>query len=164
MNSDRFRKAMRLYASGVCVVASGTGEDRQGLTVSAVSSVSADPPMILVCLNRSAQSHRHIVAAKQFSVNILRADDDELAMTFAGQSGLHGARKFDVGTWSCSGAPILVTALQSLLCEPAAQHDAGSHTILIGRVIDIKGGGVGPAMVNFDGALRAIQPLRSNAA
>jgi flavin reductase (DIM6/NTAB) family NADH-FMN oxidoreductase RutF len=160
MDIDRFRQAMRRYASGVCVVAANRGADRCGMTVSAVSSVSAEPPMILVCLNRNSSSHGALVTAERFSVNILRAGDEDLAMIFAGQSGLRGADKFNVGTWSCAGAPVLDTSLQTLLCEPAACHDAGSHTILIGHVVDVFGNSDGSAMVNFEGSFHQV-PLNT---
>lgn len=156
MNAARFRQAMRLYASGVCVVASGTGDLRRGMTVSAVSSVSAEPPMILVCLNRSAGSHGAITSAERFSVNILDAADEQVALAFAGQTGLSGDDRFAVGDWRCAGAPVLGSALRTLLCAPVARHDAGSHTILIGKVIEVSGSGTGQPMVNFDGALRSI--------
>lgn len=164
MDSTRFRQAMRLYASGVCIVASGSGEQRQGMTVSSVTSVSAEPPLVLVCLNRKASSHDPMTAAPAFSVNILTAYQLEVAMAFAGATGLSGPGKFEVGEWSQSSAPVLDTALQTLLCEPVERHCAGTHTILIGRVVEALGSGGGSALVNFDGAMREVAASTRQAA
>ncbi|WP_010142335.1 flavin reductase family protein [Oceanicola sp. S124] len=151
---DAFRQAMRRFASGVCIVATGEGEQRTGMTVSAFSSVSAEPPLVLVCLNRSAGSHDSLVGAGSYSINILGAGQQEEAMLFAGQRGLHGAKRFGAD-WrqSDSGAPVLTSAHHTLVCRSEAQHPAGSHTVLIGRVIDILPGRGGAALVNYDGAM-----------
>lgn len=152
---DAFRRAMRRFASGVCVVATGDGAGRCGMTVSAFSSVSAEPPMVLVCINRTAASHDALTGARVYSINILGADQRDIAMVFAGQAGLHGAARFD-GRWSRhpQGAPVLDGALHSLICARAACHHAGSHSVLIGRVIDAMGGAGDAALVNFEGILQ----------
>lgn len=156
VDADVFRKAMRRFASGVCIVAAGEGEDRRGMTVSAFSSVSADPPMVLVCLNRSASAHDKLTDSPSFSVNILGAGQEELAMLFAGQRDLYGADRFD-GSWSDHrlGAPVLTDALHSIVCATEAQHVAGTHTVLIGRVTDAAAGRGEAALVNYDGAMGA---------
>lgn len=150
-----FRSAMRRFASGVCIVATGEEAERCGMTVSAFTSVSADPPLVLVCLNRSASAHMRLTGGGVYSVNILAAGQSDLAMCFAGQHGIHGAARFDT-RWhqSTQGAPVLAGCLQSLVCIPAAQHEAGSHTLLIGQVIETSGGNGGEALVNFDGTLQ----------
>jgi len=152
---EAFRGAMRRFASGVCIVATGTGEDRCGMTVSAFTSVSADPPLVLVCLNRSASAHASLTGGGVYSINILAAGQTDLAMRFAGQTGIHGAERFDA-RWqqSAQGMPVLHDCLQSLICAPAAQHEAGSHTLLVGQVIAASSGTRGEALVSFDGTLR----------
>ena len=150
-----FRDAMRRFASGVCVVAAGDGDGRCGMTVSAFTSVSADPPMVLVCLNRSAFAHSCLTGAERFSINILSAQQEELAMLFAGQRGVHGADRFD-GDWhqSAAGAPVLTTAHHSIVCAMETQHASGSHTILVGRVVAASSGNDDGALLNYNGALR----------
>lgn len=149
-----FRDAMRRFASGVCVVAAGEQDSRCGMTVSAFTSVSAEPPMILVCLNRSASSHDCVTGAPTFSVNILSAQQEEQAMLFAGARGLHGAARFD-DTWTeTEGAPVLTTAHHAIVCAKETQHTAGSHTVLIGRVIAATMGEDDGALLNYNGALR----------
>jgi hypothetical protein len=136
IEAEVFRQAMRRFASGICVVAAGEGDVRQGMTVSAFSSVSAEPPMILVCINRSSSAHETLTTSSRFSVNILGDGQEEYAMVFAGQRGLKGADRFD---------------------ENWQNHDvAGSHTVMIGRVIDAvtnRPDG-GSALINYDGQMR----------
>lgn len=155
VSADDFRNAMRKFASGVCVVASGEGQDRRGMTVSAFTSVSAEPPMILVCLNRSAGAHDTICSAPVFSVNILSGAQEDTALTFAGQRGLRGAERFD-DQWasSDSGAPVLTTSHQTLVCTPVSTSIAGTHSVLIGQVIATSDASEGPALLTYDGAIR----------
>lgn len=135
VSNAAFRNAMRKFASGVCVVAAGEGADRRGMTVSAFSSVSAEPPMILVCINSTSASHDAIVNAERFSVNILGEDQAGIARTFAGMNGLQGADRFaDAGWQQASGVPTLPDSLQCLVCRPVIRERAGSHTVLIGQV------------------------------
>jgi flavin reductase (DIM6/NTAB) family NADH-FMN oxidoreductase RutF len=159
ISKDAFRSAMRNYASGVCVVACDTQGKRCGMTVSSFSSVSADPPMILVCINSSAGCHDSIVSADKFSVNILSEAHAELARTFAGATELHGDEKFGVGEWLSSpdSVPVLSDALQTLVCVPANRQRAGSHTVLIGRVVSTDAPRLGAPLVSFDGDLHSME-------
>lgn len=154
IDQENFKAAMRRFASGVCIVAAGKDNERCGMTVSAFTSVSAEPPMVLVCLNRNSAPHGCVTSASAFSINILGAGQSEQAMIFAGQRGLYGAERFD-SDWqdSPSGAPVLTTALHSLVCASTAQYEAGSHTVLIGRVIDTVSGIGHSALINFEGGL-----------
>lgn len=159
VDANAFRQAMRRFASGVCVVAAGEGDARCGMTVSAFSSVSADPPMVLVCLNRNAAAHACVTRAATYSINILGAGQTEEALLFAGQRGRHGADRFGPD-WvqDTRRAPVLATALHSLVCTSVAQHEAGTHTILIGRVIATTAGVEGSALVNYEGAMGTMDP------
>lgn len=155
VSADAFRTAMRRFASGVCIVATGEGAERCGMTVSAFSSVSAEPPMVLVCLNRAASAHARLTGATRYSINILDAGQTEVALTFAGQRGLRGADRFLRGWDQHEGAPVLTGALQSLICIPTARHVAGSHTVLIGTVVHANPGTSGAALLSYDGRMRA---------
>ena len=155
--ADAFRKAMRKYASGICIVASGSGADRRGMTVSAFTSVSAEPPMVLVCLNRDASAHDAVIGAASFSVNMLTGAQENLAMVFAGQRGQSGADRFAATEWRQDdhGAPVLISAHQALTCTPASAQRIGTHTVLVGRVIATTGARDDSALVNYDGAIDA---------
>ena len=157
VSADEFRSAMRKFASGVCIVASGKGADRRGMTVSAFSSVSAEPPMVLVCLNRASSTHDAIISAEAFSVNILGGSQEDVAMRFAGQGGLRGADRFTDDAWQDAegGAPVLATSHQSLVCTPVSSHQAGTHTVLFGQVIATGDTQDSSALVNYDGVIKA---------
>lgn len=162
VSGEEFRNAMRKFVSGICVVASGEGEARRGMTVSAFTSVSAEPPMVLVCLNRAASAHDALIASESFSVNILSGAQEGLARMFAGQGPLKGADRFDAD-WrqGAHGAPVLATAHQSLVCAQVSTHRAGTHTVLIGRVVATTDAREDGALVNYDGAIKPSAPLAS---
>jgi flavin reductase (DIM6/NTAB) family NADH-FMN oxidoreductase RutF len=156
IDADLFRRAMRRFASGVCVVAAGEGGERRGITVSAFSSVSLEPPMVLVCVNRSTAAHQKLTTSSHFSVNILGAGQEEVAFLFAGQRDLRGAARFDEN-WTNHrfGVPVLNSALHSIVCASEAHHVVGSHTIMIGRAVDAltnwhEGSA---ALINYEGAM-----------
>jgi flavin reductase (DIM6/NTAB) family NADH-FMN oxidoreductase RutF len=155
VSRETFCGALRRFASGVSVVAAGEGRNRRGMTVSAFSSVSAEPPTVLVCINAESSSHDSIVSADTFSVNILSGHQRPVALLFAGHTGVQGADRFEEDSWEqgVHGAPVLEGALQSLICAKTAGYRAGTHTILIGRVVEATTAGDGPALVNFNGSL-----------
>ena len=160
VSPDDFRNAMRKFASGICIVACGEGDNRRGMTVSAFTSVSAEPPMVLVCLNSSSSSHQALTSAESYSVNILGGSQKDLAHVFAGVGGLRGAERFDDNEWrqDSHGAPVLVTAHQSLVCTQVSAHRAGTHTVLIGQVVATGAAQDTSALVNYDGAIKPTAP------
>lgn len=160
VSNAAFRNAMRKFASGVCVVAAGEGVARRGMTVSAFSSVSAEPPMILVCINASSASHDTIVNAERFSVNILGEDQSDVAQTFAGMTGPQGVERFAEADWQqASGVPILADSLQYLVCRPVIRERAGSHTVLIGQVVSASDACEDRLpLINYCGTLQGLRP------
>lgn len=135
MSFDRneLRRVMSHFATGVTVVTTHDGQGRcYGLTVNAVCSVSLDPPLVLVCVDKQAESHPAFQRSQEFAVNILDERQEELSRRFA----VSGGEKF-IGL-SCragvTGAPILAGALAHVECRVVAAHDAGDHTIYIGEV------------------------------
>lgn len=135
IDSERFKAGMRHLAGHVCLVttANAAGE-RNGLTATAVCSVSAEPPLLLCCVNREAQSHDAIHRNGVFAINVLAVADRALAERFAGPIG--GDARFDVGDWQCleTGAPVLGSALVSFDCRLYHAVDAGTHGIFFGEI------------------------------
>ena len=129
-----FKSGMRRLAAGVSVITTALNGERHGLVATSVCSVSAEPPSLLVCVNRSASSHAAIHAAGFFCVNLLGQSDDDIARRFSDPS-LRAVR-FDDREWLplVTGAPALVGALASFDCEITATVPSGSHTIFIGNV------------------------------
>src|SRR5512139_2637438 len=129
LDADQFKSALRCWASGVTVVTSKSGEHIHGMTVSAFSSVSADPPLVLVCANRSSLTHDIITGGQVFAVNILAADQQELSGHFA--SSKTEASRFEGVAWHAgqTGAPVIDHAPATLECTLRSAYVEGSHSI-----------------------------------
>ncbi len=140
--TDDFRSAMRQLAATVNIITAGEGDQRRGLTATAVCSMSLTPPSMLVCVNRFGEAHKAITAAGSFCVNILADRQREVAMRFAGQIGQMGEDKFAPYRWTClaTGAPALDDAMANLDCEIATVSETDSHSIFIGNVKVIRFG------------------------
>lgn len=131
-----FRDTMGRFATGVTVVTWDDGERQRGLTANAVSSLSLDPPLLLVCVDRKSTAHPQLASAQAFAVNILAADQVDVSNAFA----RHGVEDMGEVAYSTrqSGAPIIDGALAWVECEIAERLEGGDHTIYIGRVIDLE--------------------------
>ncbi|MBM7044716.1 MULTISPECIES: flavin reductase family protein [Rhizobium] len=135
--ADDFRAAMREFAAGVTVVTTLSKDGKRGLTATAVCSLSAEPSTLLACINRDSDGYKAICESGFFCVNVLAAEQSELASRFAGRDGIRGERRFDLGDWENmrTGAPALADALAVFDCRTAGTLDWGSHTIFIGSVV-----------------------------
>ena len=134
-----FRRAMRHLVGGVSVITVGQGQDISGMTVSSVSSLSTDPPSLIVAINRSASSWPLLLRDRVFGVNILTADQLDIAERFAGKDGAKGRDRFEGAVWTTAktGVPLLVDALVAADCEVEEIVERHSHGIVIGRVRDL---------------------------
>jgi flavin reductase (DIM6/NTAB) family NADH-FMN oxidoreductase RutF len=136
VSPELFVAGMRLHAAGVTVVTTLHLGRRAGLTATSVCSVSAEPPQILVCVNREADANAPIHASRRFCVNVLAADQHRLADRFAGRFGDVGEVRFAQGGWTrlATGAPVLEGCRASFDCSVVAVLEAGTHTIFVGLV------------------------------
>jgi flavin reductase (DIM6/NTAB) family NADH-FMN oxidoreductase RutF len=139
VTSGDFRKAMRQLTCGVSVVTAGRGRDISGMTVTSVSSLSVDPPALIVSINRESSSWPLLKRYGFFGVNILTPDQIDIAERFTGKGGLKGADRFAGAGWMtrASGVPLLVGALAAIDCEVEDIVERHSHAIVIGRVLDV---------------------------
>jgi flavin reductase (DIM6/NTAB) family NADH-FMN oxidoreductase RutF len=139
ITSADFRNAMRQLTGGVSVITAGRGREISGMTVTSVSSLSVDPPALIVSINREASSWPLLQRYGCFGVNILTADQADIAERFAGKGGLKGADRFIGGQWTTgpSGVPLLASALAAIDCEVEDVVERHSHAIVIGRVLDV---------------------------
>jgi flavin reductase (DIM6/NTAB) family NADH-FMN oxidoreductase RutF len=133
IEAPAFKKLMRAVASGVSVVTTFHHGSPHGMTATAFSSVSADPPTVLIVLNKGTRSHPLITASGHFVVNMLRDDQSDLGTLFSGKvedqfSGV-GYHRGQLG------APILDGVVSWFECETVNEVDAGTHTIFVGRVV-----------------------------
>lgn len=157
INQDEFKQALRRWASGVTIVTTKTSDDELlGMTVSAFSSVSAEPPLVLVCINKNSTSADAIIESGAFAVNILKAEQAELSGSFA-SSKAHEER-FKETEWSegVTGAPLLAGCTANLDCAVVQKAQAGSHWVFIGEVQAIRSED-GEPLLYFDGGYRKIQ-------
>ncbi|MEZ4499546.1 MAG: flavin reductase family protein [Thermomicrobiales bacterium] len=133
---QQFVDAMSRVASSVWIVTTDGPGGRFGLTVSAVTSVTADPPTVLVCVNCKTPVETAIRENFRFVISALRADQRSIAMTFAGRPKGGTPYDFTASNWSRSpgGIPLLSGAVAWLECQLLAVHHVGTHAIFIGRV------------------------------
>ena len=133
IDSSTFRTVLSRLASGVSVVTTvGTDGRDHGMTVSALCALSLDPPLVLLCVDKSATMHPHLVAASHFAVNLLALEQESLSRRFAESTDT----KFDgvTVTRQMTGCALIDGALAHLECTMWAQHVGGDHTIFVGQV------------------------------
>jgi flavin reductase (DIM6/NTAB) family NADH-FMN oxidoreductase RutF len=157
VSSDAFRRACACYPTGVTVTTCRSALDGspQGLTVNSFTSVSMEPPTVLVCINRSAGVYPHFKDVTHFAVNILAASQGTLCEAFSRKKH----ERFEGVAWHAGegGAPVLEGALAVLECEVIRREDAGGHTVLFGEVHKAHSH-AGEPLVYFRGAARTLAP------
>lgn len=134
-----FLEGMRKAASSVCVVTTDGSHGRFGVTVSSMTSVSTEPPSVLVCVKKDNLVASAIVENKVFCVNMLREDQHDISDTFAGRKETTVDR-FSCATWSTleTRSPALMNAASVFDCVLADTHSFGSHIVFIGRVVFVQ--------------------------
>ncbi len=154
-----FKLAMRRLAATVTIVTAGREGWRFGMTATAVTSVTATPPTLLICINRSASIHDIIVETKGFCVNILGTHHADLVGPFGG--GAEGEARFGHGAWSHrdGGLPFLDDAQASLFCAVRQTVEYGSHSVLIGEVLSVHLSDAIAPLLYQNGGLAASSPL-----
>jgi flavin reductase (DIM6/NTAB) family NADH-FMN oxidoreductase RutF len=132
LQPEAFRHVIGHFASGVTVITTRDAQAPLGTTASALSSLSLEPPTLLVCMNTASATGRAVAASGLFAVNILSEDQAEVALTFARKGG----DKFRSVSWSTGGTgmPLLDGALATLECRVVDQACGGTHVVFIARV------------------------------
>lgn len=138
VDASTFKAALGRFASGVTVVTVHSDDGDYGMTASAFCSLSLDPPLVLVCVNKGTATHARLKAAGGFGISILDAAQKGLSNQYAGYAELPQDHFDPAGTSRAahSGAPLLAGALAWMDCVHHEQHDGGDHTIFVGRVED----------------------------
>src|SRR5512144_1864090 len=131
---EQFKLGMRILAGAVNIITSAHGGRRYGMTATAVCSATADPPTVLVCVNKLATTHGAIAKSKVFCVNVLRAEDWALSTTFSGAQT--GEGRFKARDWAklATGSPVLIDSLVAFDCRVVKKLAHGTHTIFLGQV------------------------------
>ena len=130
-----FRAVMRRFATGVTVVTTSFEGKLKGFTANAFASVSAEPPMVLICVNRASRSHPLIEQAGHFCVNILGLDQRALAERFSSHDPVDPFPSMDYRS-AATGSPVLAGTLGYLDCRLDEEHTAGTHTVFLGTVVE----------------------------
>jgi flavin reductase (DIM6/NTAB) family NADH-FMN oxidoreductase RutF len=148
VSDDQLRDAMRRWATGVTVVTAAHENVYHGMTVSSFTSVSLDPPLILVSLERSTRTRQLVLDSAHFAVNVLHAGQEDISDRFAGRIPDVDDRFVGLEFHTLeSGAPLLEDALAWLDCRVSAVIEMATHTIIIGHVIAVRA----PALDEGDG-------------
>jgi flavin reductase (DIM6/NTAB) family NADH-FMN oxidoreductase RutF len=153
-----FRAALRELAGGVSVITVGQGAEITGMTVTSVSSLSTDPPSLIVSVNRSSSSWPILQRHPLFGVNFLNGDQADVAERFTGRDGLKGADRFAGAVWTMrpSGVRLLAGSLAALECEAEDMIERHSHAIIIGRVLHVQRSPHAAALAYWQGRYVAI--------
>lgn len=162
VTTPEFVQAMGQHVSSVCVITTHCEGERFGLTATAVSSVCANPPRLLVCVNKSGVTHEKIVAAGHFGVNVLADGQEKIGQSFAGMMGRDFDR-FSVGEWleGVVGTPLLLGAAATFDCEVVESLEQYSHTIFIGEVMQVSAGIGRDALVYGARRFRTLRKIMS---
>lgn len=154
-----FRDAMRLIVGNVSVVTAGVGPDRSGLVVISMVSLSADPPKVIACVNRSSSTWPLIERFGHFGVSSLGPEHQQVAERFSGFGGVKGIDRYEGSGWITlvTGASLLEDAVAVFDCRLDEMIDRGSHSIVIGSVAAVGTKDAGGALTYWRGGYRPLQ-------
>ncbi|KEQ19625.1 hypothetical protein GZ78_06945 [Endozoicomonas numazuensis] len=149
--TNLMKQSMRRLASSVSVVSSTNGSERHAMAATSVTSLSMDPPSLLVCVNKSTAMHEVLDEGVDFCINVLSQSQAEVSSACGGK--LRGEERFTVGNWkeSASGLPYLADAQSVLFLEQDGRYEYGTHTIFIGRVKDVQNSEAIDPLIYVDG-------------
>jgi len=133
--AELFRAAMRRFATTVSILTCVSEGSRFGMSATAVTSLSTEPPALLVCVNAATATHRALSRGGAFCVNVLRSCHAELSRAFSGQ--VRGEERFASGAWQQTreGLPFLADAQANLFCESERTMSYATHTVFLARVL-----------------------------
>ncbi|MFD0900357.1 flavin reductase family protein [Actinomadura sediminis] len=140
LDPRRLRRAYGTFPTGVTVVTCG-GPDPHGMTANSFTSVSLDPPLVLVCVGRDANMHRFLQGCEHFGVSVLSAAQEPVARHFADRRRPLGAAQFDAVDWRpgrLTGVPLISDAMVGFECRLWRRYDGGDHTIFTGRLLSMR--------------------------
>lgn len=158
VSADDHRYGMRNFAIGVSLISTQNEGERSGLTATAVCSVTADPPRLVVFVNKKVAASQAILSSGALCVNVLSSEQEHLAKVFAGMvEGVHGEERFEHGQWRTltTGAPVLEGALTNFDCRVVKVFDESTHHAFLCEVLATGEQGNEP-LIYMNGAFRKI--------
>ncbi|MBS7349645.1 MAG: flavin reductase family protein [Comamonas sp.] len=150
---------MRHFAVGVALITARHGQAQAGLTATAVCSVTAEPPRLVVFVNKNVVANQIIRDSGALCVNVLSGEQEEVAKVFAGMvKDVHGDARFGYGSWSqqVTGAPSLDNALSSFDCRVIKVFDESTHNAFLCEVLSLREREDGQALVYLNGAFHQV--------
>ncbi len=156
VDPDLFRGTLSSWASGVTVVTSRWGDDIRGMTASAFCSLSLEPPLVLVCVDKGAIMHDFVTRSHIFAINILAREQEDISRACASRRVEESRRLEGIPFHAeVTGAPVLDHAIGYLDCRVEHTYEGGDHTIFVGRV-EAAGAREGNPLMYFRGAYRQL--------
>ena len=144
VDPEMLRAVMRQWPTGVAVLTARHGAQAHGMTVNSFTSISLEPPLVLVCVEQIVRTHALIEKSGSFAISFLREGQAWISDRFAGRDSEHQDRFAGLATYTAvTGAPILADNLGHLDCIVSAGHLAGDHTIFVAEVVSAAVGSVG---------------------
>jgi flavin reductase (DIM6/NTAB) family NADH-FMN oxidoreductase RutF len=139
VDAGRYRDAVGRFPTGVTVVTAHVGGRHHGMTANSFTSVSLDPLLVLVCVDRTARLHDMVLAAGEWGVSVLAAGAEEVSTMFASKGRPVGEAFADVPhhLGQQTGVALLDDALATFECRTVAGYGAGDHTVLLGEVLSV---------------------------
>lgn len=159
ITSDDHRYGMRHFAVGVSIITACDGDKRAGLTATAVCSVTADPPRLVVFVNKNVVANEVILSSGALCVNVLAGEQEDVAKVFAGMlKEVHGDARFEHGNWSrlVTGAPALENTLACFDCRVIKVFDESTHSAFLCEILASRERNDGEALIYLNGAFRRI--------
>jgi len=156
--SDIYRDCMSRFAGTVNIVTTDGEAGKRGVTVSAATSVSDDPPSVLICLNQDRVENSWFEENGVFAINTLCKDHEKLARAFAGEGHLEMPDRFELADWETiiTGAPVLKGSRMSLDCKIVDVQRVATHFVIIGEVIGYNLDSLDPALVYLDRSYKSV--------
>jgi flavin reductase (DIM6/NTAB) family NADH-FMN oxidoreductase RutF len=163
MTQRQLRDVLGLFATGVTVVTAGSDIPR-GMTVNSFTSVSLQPPLVLICLNNESAIRRQILEEGVFAISMLSCEQESVARHFANKSRSRGEEEFRMVDWvrgPQTGAPLILGGLAWLECRLAAVYHGGDHSIFLGAVEQADGNTCRDALLFFGGDFHRLESSRT---
>ncbi len=155
---DAFKAAMRGLAGACSLITVGQGDEASGLVVTTGISLTAEPPMILACINRASSCWPLIGRSGVFGWSALGAGHQAVAERFSGKGGAKGPQRYDGAEWvvGAGGVRLLADAPVAFACEVAEMIDRGTHSILLGLVVQIRSETRRGALLYWNGQYQSV--------
>ena len=148
---EQLSAAMRAWTSGVTIVTAARGSEQHGMTVSSFTSVSLEPPLIIISLQDSTRTRDLVYHAQAFGVTILAENQQPISDLFAGRGAEAGNRLARIETETLvTGSPLIKGGLVSFDCRVKQSMDVGPNTLFVGEVVAMSGSGAGKPLVYHD--------------